>query len=900
MISHFGTVIITILFCATTILGTSYVQKKVLHNGLTILVRPTQSLQHVSMQLWYNVGSKDEQTGQKGLAHFLEHMIFKGTELLSESDIPAITHALSGSCNAATSFDWTHYYFNVPVDNWRTILPIMADCMSNCTFKEDILNAELKVVIQELKMYKDVYIRSLLEKTMGALFSSHPYHYPVIGYKNDLWNLNRESLSAFYKQHYTPNNATLVIVGNVDVEEVYKEVEATFGSIPSDQTQEKQEYYLAKDVYNQTITLYRDVKQPTAMFSFIVPGTKDQKNYITELLSMILTYGKDSILHKKLVDELQICRSVTSQSLDLFDADIFIIICEPYNEDQIQRIKSIITEELHTIATGKIDQEVLDKIVKQMAASFYDSLESNQAQASSIAKMYLAKNDENYIFTLIEKIKNNPNLKDDIATFTADYFKKNAMHEGYILPMQAEEREVWLQLQEASDQEDARVLEGRIRQSELENPQYALSLSIEDPCSRNLPKPQITELENGLTILWYCNTTIPKITLLLDLKGDDSYEPDDMIGIHNILNHMMLEGTKKYPDSLFAKTLERYGINMKISSGSIMMTMLKEDLPIALSLLNDVLTECTLSQAALQKGKKIMHSSLNRFLDNQKSICTDLVNSHLYKNHPYGINRLGSHDSIDKISLDDIKTYYKKVITPQEARLVLSGDISDYDIKSTLQDSLRSWTGEKLPDISWPELKPNRQETITHWMNRDQIVLQLAGLSVDRKHPDYYKLILFDRIFGIGMNSKLFQLRENSGAFYTISGQTVVDADFQPGKAVISTIVSQDRYQEALELIQDAIKNSIDTIQQDELEAAKRFLLHAPANIYSTNSSIAHTFLDLHTYNLGFDFFEKRSKMLEDISLSDVKTAAKKILHNDQLSIFAVGRIGEKPTTITS
>ena len=188
------------------------IYKHMLRNGLTILCWPQHQIPKVSAQIWYDVGSKDEGPHQKGIAHLIEHMVFKGTEKLSESDINLITHKLSGYSNAFTSHDYTGYVFDFPSQHWRHALQIFADCMVNCSFKEDMLNAELKAVIQELKMYNDDYVTTLLEKLLGAIFHDHPYHYPVIGYKKDLWSLERGALVDFYQKHYVPNNATLVVV----------------------------------------------------------------------------------------------------------------------------------------------------------------------------------------------------------------------------------------------------------------------------------------------------------------------------------------------------------------------------------------------------------------------------------------------------------------------------------------------------------------------------------------------------------------------------------------------------------------------------------------------------------------------------------------------------------------
>ncbi len=174
------------------------VLKKILPNGLVVLVHPLRHIPKVSINLWYGVGSKYEKSDERGLAHLIEHMIFKGThEKLSESDIDATTTKLSGYTNAFTSHDYTCYVFDFPSSSWKEALPLLSDCMRNCRFDSEMLNSELSAVIQELKMYRDDYFDTLLNSIAASIFYDHPYHYPVIGFKQDLWNLKRDSLVAF-------------------------------------------------------------------------------------------------------------------------------------------------------------------------------------------------------------------------------------------------------------------------------------------------------------------------------------------------------------------------------------------------------------------------------------------------------------------------------------------------------------------------------------------------------------------------------------------------------------------------------------------------------------------------------------------------------------------------------
>jgi zinc protease len=315
-----------------------HVIKRVLDNGLTILIHESHEIPKVSFQIWYNVGSKDELLGEKGIAHLIEHMIFKGTDTLSESDINILVHKLSGSCNAFTSFDYTGYLFNFPTHHWREALPVVADCMTNCLFDDDMLNSEMKAVIQELKLYKDQYERSLMEEMIGMIFADHPYHYPIIGYKQNLWSVSGKDLLAFYKKHYKPNNATLVIVGDVDPDEVVELAEHYFGEIPKDPEYTKKEHFFHHDISSKSLTLYRDVAQPTLAYAFVVPGAVEKKDTALDILELVIGSGKSSRLYKKLVNEFSLVTDVSTDFWSLFDHSIFFIMLEPKKIEDAARI----------------------------------------------------------------------------------------------------------------------------------------------------------------------------------------------------------------------------------------------------------------------------------------------------------------------------------------------------------------------------------------------------------------------------------------------------------------------------------------------------------------------------------------------------------------------------------
>jgi zinc protease len=869
------------------------VKRYVLENGMAILVRPVHTVPSVSIQLWYNVGSKDEQDGERGIAHLIEHMIFKGTEKLSESDINTITHMLSGSTNAFTSYDFTGYLFNVPSHNWRQVFPVMADCMENCSFKEDMLSSEMKAVIQELKMYRDKYMRSLVDEKIGLLFPDHPYHHPIIGYKQDLWSVQAEDLRKFYKKHYKSNNATLVVVGDVDPDEVFEQAKKDFGHIKPDLSYIKQEFYHTKDIVAKSIEMYRDVTQPYVIFTFVVPGTKAKQDHIVSLVDLILGQGKSSRLYKKIVDELQLATSLATSSESLFDHGLFFIVAEPKTAEAIPAIQAAIKQELELLIANGITDEELTRAIKQTKMDLYALLEENESQAYEIAQYFLATGDADYMFNYL----NYPyeQLKQEANALIAAYLRPCVMHKGAILPLPASEKAEWARLQKISDEGDQLILSGRVRDTEIEEPRYAHEVELGIRKEFKFPRAQEAVLSNGVKVYYYDNNNTPKIDIVINLAARPYCDSVELPGLYHFVTQMMTEGTRNYTAQELAHLIESRGIQLSVSPGRISMSLLSEDLAFGLDILKEILTNATFDPKEMEKVRQQLFARIKNFWDEPNQFSGQLVKEEIYKGHPYGKNMLGTKESIAAITQKDLQSFYQKYISLAGAKMAVVGDLSGYSVMQELEAKLSGLKGADIAPEKFPTLACSTAKTINYPINRDQVVLSFASLSVDRKDPDYDKLVLFDQIFGGGvlgsMSSRLFDLREQSGLFYTINGSLSSNASEQPGVFSVRTIVSMDRLAEAEKAIRGLINTVVDTITEDEIEEARSAVINSAVNNFTANDRMAEAFLFLDKYGFASDYFDKRAEQLEKITLKQVQDAARKVMQEKNLLMLRVGRV---------
>lgn len=879
----------------------AYVFKDVLPNGLTVLIHPHHLIPKVAIQLWYDVGSKDEPEGKKGIAHLIEHMIFKGTTTLSETDINEICSKLSGSTNAFTSNDYTGFLFEFPTQHWPIAFPLLADCMQNCTFKQDLLNAELRAVIQELKLYRDDYGSVLVEQLLAKTFKGHPYEHPIIGYKEQLWQMTSQDLLDFYHTHYIPNNAVLVVVGNVDPAEVVALANQYFGAIPANWTYKRKPFDLTKTNFQQpySVKLHREVQQPVGLVSYTMPGARTKNDYNLDVLAWLTGTGVGSRLYQRLVDREQLATDVDATTYDLFEEGAFLLEFVPKKASNIDDIIAIIKEEMVNIGKGFTEAE-FRRAQKKSETSYLSSIDSNQKIAFMLGKYFLCTGDEQYIF---HYLKQDPAaVHQRVQELAATYLKPEFASSGLLLPFTDGERDAWFAEQEKDDAHDQEMLAKRQRTTPLEPVAVAAQVKALPPLPFSFPKHLTMGLDTGLRILVYNNQELPKIELILELKGQYVYDPVDKQGISNFMNALLVEGTKNYPGQELGIAFESYGMEVNTAAGYISISMLAADLKKGLEFLEEMVMHATFDSDAIEKVREQILADIRAYWDSPFDFVDDLVKREIYDSHPYGKSRVGTAETVKSITRDDLVTWYKHFMSPQGARLCIVGDLSQYDIPQIFLETLVRWEGPPVADVAFPLLQRTEHKEYDYQINRDQIVLGFAGLSITRADPDFDKLLIVDQVLTgslLGsMSSRLFMLREQTGMFYTIGGSLLVQADVQPGLVYIKTMVSREHVDEAEGLILKTIETIGDTITQEEFASARDAILNSLVDAFETNRSMALAFLILDRFKLPPDYFDRRMQDFYHITLDQVKAAANRILLEHKLSVFKVGRIPGAPFAV--
>ena len=410
--------------------ATEDVRKTVLGNGLVVLTREVHTSPIVTSMIWYRVGSRNEELGHTGKSHFLEHMLFKGTERFKKGEIDLLTLKNGGANNAFTSHDFTAYYFNFASDRWEVALGIEADRMVNCAFDPEEFEAEKKVVIEELKTGLDSPWGLLLQEEEATAYKVHPYRNPIVGWLQDVERATVEQQQAYYRRYYHPNNAILVVAGDFDTEDVLKKVDRAFGSIPAGAQPEPMLLEEPPQRGERRLIVRWRSKVPRLAIAYHAPKIAAPDSYALQVLAVVLAEGKASRLYQRMVEREHSVTFVSAEYGEAKDPTLFHIRAEGRGDHSINEIEASIHDELTKISTDGVTTHELDRAKHQIEAHFILSRERTLDQAILLGQIETLYG-LNYIDSYLQRI--DAVNAADVADVCRRYLNENSRTVGQLL-----------------------------------------------------------------------------------------------------------------------------------------------------------------------------------------------------------------------------------------------------------------------------------------------------------------------------------------------------------------------------------------------------------------------------------------------------------------------------------
>ena len=392
-------------FAAIAFLGTAINAQQIkfeeydLPNGLHVILHQDNSAPVITTGVMYHVGSKDEVKGRTGFAHFFEHLLFEGTPNIKRGEWMKIVASNGGQNNANTTSDRTYYYETFPSNNEQLGLWMEAERMRHAVINQIGVDTQREVVKEEKRMRMDNQpYGNLLTAILNNLYTNHPYHWPTIGSMEDLNAAKLDEFLDFYKKYYVPNNATLVVAGDLKPEQTKKWIAEYYGSIPKGEVFPKNFTKDAPITQEKEVTVTdANIQLPAYVFAYRTPSNKDKDAYALQMLSTYLSNGKSSVLYKKLVDQDKKALAVQAFNLGMEDSGVFAFFTIPMGATTKATLQSDIDSEIKKLQTELISQEDYQKLQNQFENQFVNSNSSIQGIASSLATYNVLMGNTNLI-----------------------------------------------------------------------------------------------------------------------------------------------------------------------------------------------------------------------------------------------------------------------------------------------------------------------------------------------------------------------------------------------------------------------------------------------------------------------------------------------------------------------
>ncbi len=859
------------------------IQVETLPNGLKIYLLPVKGAPVVTTMVAYKVGAADEDVDQTGLSHYLEHLLFKGTDKLKPGDIDRMTQRNGGSNNAYTSEDMTVYHFDFAADRWKQGLEVEADRMRQTRIDDKHeFQQEKGAVISELKGGEDRPGELEYKAILPLLFpKDSPYAHPVIGEEKHVRAATAEIILRHYNKWYHPNNASVIIAGGFDPKEAVELVTKLFGKIPKSELPDRKptpKASMREKLVRKEFMSKFDVARCTIGFNGVKIGDPD--DYVLDMLSTVLSTGKTSRLHKRLVEGELLVNSISSGNNSGRYPGWFSVQFDMLKGKDRTKAEAIVFEELVKMAEKPVGDEELKRARRQILASFIFSRESVHNLADAVAKS-VTNESLDYLKTYLDKV----------MAVTPEQIQSAS--KKMLLPAQAVV--VW-----AVPEDDPLPANGTKKYDKKEKPSARLQpkdTTAAGGAIFNLKDVKRVELKNGLVLLMLENRRLPIIAVEAHVAEIRLREEKGQSGIAALVGEMLEEGTATHTHEQVSSIIETTGGSMSLSSGGGTLKVLTPDLQVGLGLFLECLSRPSFPIDSVERKRDQLLSVIADVDTQPQNRSKRMLDAAIYGDHPYGRSSFGERRIVEKLTSRDLKAFHAAHYAPNRTTLVLVGDFDSTEMVKTVESMTADWKPVVAAELKLPEIPKAGEpgERIFSDPQASQTHVYIGHLGIQRNHPDYHTLLVMDNVLGTGpgFTDRLSAtLRDRQGLAYTVNATIANTAGDQPGQFVgyIGTFAEKYTW------VREGFLKEVNRIRDEkatelEVEDAKKYLLGSLPFRFTTNEGVAGQLLIAERYKLGLDFLETYRKKIEAVTVADVQAAAKKHLDPKKLTIIAVGPI---------
>jgi zinc protease len=900
-----------LLFVLTFVITSSHAAEKsdiapvqfteeTLDNGLHVIYAPLKESPVVHVRVLYHVGSRDERPDRQGFAHMFEHMMFRGSAHVKPEEHMKLVGMVGGMSNAFTSFDQTTYINTVPANHLPMVLWLEADRMSSFKVSADIYRTERLVVAEEWRMRNmNQPYGTQMQDFLKLAFTKSNYRWTPIGDMNDLLKARPSELQEFFNKWYTPDNATLIIAGNINVDETKELVRKDFGWIPkSEQKPVRPNVTEPPHDEPRREVQYQKVPLPAIVIGWQTPVYTSDDHYALTLLGMILGSGRTSRLDQALVSSQDpLAVEADAGEWQLEDNGIFIASAKALPGKSTEAVEKELNNVVTTLIEKGVTEDELDKAKTQMRTSIINGRKTATDVASILGEEAVFGKDANRVNTAMDRF--NAVTVADIQAMAKKYLAHDRSSTLYIIPDPKGEHAKAAATQAAAMKSATVAASTEPIKPRVVN--FPSDYPTSPPMADIAKAPEFekgTKSEvNGVQVIVMPDHRLPLVDWSLTMRRGSDAVPKEKQGLSGITAAMLRRGVKGMSYQELSTDLESRGIDIGVSDGGDFMRLggscTTDQLEHGIERSRQILLEPTFPE---DEFKKLMAQSIADLADRLARpgpVASRELDFALYGDSPLG--RYVTRETLQSITLDDVKNYYKEVFQPKDAIFIISGDVSPEQGKALAEKMLAGWKGTDLPPVDYTLPAPAKKRHIILVDNTEgkQSTIYIGSRAFDIHNDDKFAGSVAGRILSDGIDSRLGKyVRAEKGYVYGVFGY--FRPDRHGGAFMAQTDTKMETTADTIEAIFKVLNDMRSAnVTDKELKEAQMRVAGGMAMEMQTIEQQAGRRVEGILNDYPIDYYDKYPARIAQVTADQVRDVMNKYVDPDEMTIVVVAPASE-------
>ena len=877
-------------------------EKYTLPNGLEVILSENHRLPMVAVNLWYHVGPANEEPGRTGFAHLFEHMMFQSSKHVPpDSHIPLLEAAGARNLNGTTDYDRTNYFETVPANQLELALWLESDRMGYLLEQVDqeALSNQQDVVRNERRQSVENRPYGLADEAIGQTLypPGHPYYGNVIGSHEDIQAAKLDDIRRFFRQYYAPNNATMAIVGDFDPAEVKALVQKYFGTLRRGPEVPAIKAGTPRITSERRKVVRARVELPRIYMAWITSPIYQPGDADADIAARIIGGGRTSRLYKKLVYERQIAQSVSAFQYSLRLGSMFQITVTARPGHTAEELEQAIDEELAALRAQPPAATEIEQARNRIETSIIGGLErlggfGGVADRLNTYNHYLGTPD--YLRQDIERYRTvtpatvQAFVRDQLATPARVVLHAVPGQPEPTAPVPTPSTPPTASAPAAVDEPSTDAINAdEAWRFQMPRAGPARPLQLSTPISMTLP--------NGLTLVLSERRGLPIVAATLVLKIGSDANPADKPGLANFVAAMLDEGTATRSALQIADEVAQLGASLSTGSTMDATTVsaraLSKNFGATLDRMADVVLRPSFPAEEAERQRVQRLGRLVQQRDNPAQLAAQVQAAALYGPlHPYGYLEIGTEASVKAMTREDLLAFWKQNFVPNNAALVVAGDISMNDLRALAEEAFGSWQRgtPARPALSDPTTTQARI-VIVDKPGSPLTQLRVVTIGAARSSPDFQPLQVMNMALGGLFSSRInMNLREEKGYSYGTYSRFTFRRS--AGPFTVAGGVRTDVTAPAVaEILKEIVGITGQAMTDEELRKAQDSLANSLPGAFETSANAVNNFSNVFIYDLGLDYYTRYAAQVNAVTAAQALDVAKRYLVPARMIVIAVG-----------